>query len=127
MVPAQVLPEGTSLPPAGVLLVLALGLAGVAFILRRVAPRVTDRVVVAFAPWMVAGSSCYVLNQVDAVPQSVAPFFSSPAVYVSVAVLAGAVWAATAAAGVPGDRWRLPSVPGIVGFVGCVVATAAMG
>jgi uncharacterized membrane protein len=127
MVPAQVLPEGSTLPPPGVLLVLAIALVGVGLALRRVAPRVTDRVVVAFAPWMVAGSSCYVLYQVDAVPAAVSPFFSSPTVYASIAVLAGTVWAATAAAGVPVERWRLPSVPGSVALAGSVVAIAAVG
>ncbi|EMA55566.1 DUF63 family protein [Halococcus salifodinae] len=127
MVPVQVLPEGTTLPSPVVLLVLAIGIAGVVVALRRIAPRVTERVVVAFAPWMVAGSSCYVLYQVEAVPESVAPFFSSPAVYVSIAVLAGAVWAATAATGLSADRWRLPSVPGIVALVGSAVAIAAVG
>ena len=127
MVPAQVLPEGSTLPPPGVLLALASALVGVGLALRRVAPRVTDRVVVAFAPWMVAGSSCYVLYQVDGVPEGVAPFFSSPTVYVSIAVLAGAVWAATAAAGLPTDQWRLPSVPGVVGLVGGIAAIAAIG
>ncbi|PSP74158.1 DUF63 domain-containing protein [Halobacteriales archaeon QH_9_66_26] len=99
MVPAQVLPEGSTLPPPRVLLVLAIALVGVVLVLRRIAPRVTDRVVVAFAPWMVAGSSCYVLYQVDAVPPAVSPFFSSPTVYASIAVLAGAVWAGTLAFG----------------------------
>ena len=127
MVPAQVLPEGSTLPPPRVLLVLAIALVGVVLVLRRIAPRVTDRVVVAFAPWMVAGSSCYVLYQVDAVPPAVSPFFSSPTVYASVAVLAGAVWAATAAVGLPADRWRLPSVPGVVGLVGGIAAIAAVG
>ena len=121
------LPEGSTLPPPRVLLVLAIALVGVVLVLRRIAPRVTDRVVVAFAPWMVAGSSCYVLYQVDAVPPAVSPFFSSPTVYASIAVLAGAVWAATAAAGLPADRWRLPSVPGVVGLVGGIAAIAAVG
>ena len=127
MVPAQVLPEGSTLPPPRVLLVLAIALVGVVLVLRRIAPRVTNRVVVAFAPWMVAGSNCYVLYQVDGVPEGVAPFFSSPTVYVSIAVLAGAVWAATAAVGLPADRWRLPSVPGVVGLVGGIAAIAAVG
>ncbi|WP_049902415.1 DUF63 family protein [Halococcus agarilyticus] len=127
MVPVQLLPEGSTLPPPGVLLVLATALVGVVLALRRVAPQVTDQVVVAFGPWMVAGSSCYVLYQVEAVPRSVAPFFGSPTVYVSIAVLAGAVWAATAAAGFPADRWRPPSVPGIVALVGSAAAIAAVG
>ncbi|EMA41075.1 DUF63 family protein [Halococcus hamelinensis] len=124
----QVLPEGSTLPPVAYLVVLVLALAGVALALRRVGPRVTDRVVVSFAPWMVVGSSCYVLYQVhDTSSFLLKPFFSSPTVYVSVAVLAGAVWAASAAAGLPADRWRPPSVPSVVGLSGAVLAVVVVG
>ncbi|RJT02053.1 DUF63 family protein [Halococcus sp. IIIV-5B] len=124
----QILPEGSTLPPLPYLVVLALALAGVALALRRLGPRVTDRVVVSFAPWMVVGSSCYVLYQVyETSSFLLKPFFSSPTVYVSVAVLAGAVWAASAAADLPVDRWRPPSVPSVVGLSGALLAVVVVG
>ena len=126
-VPVQVLPEGSTLPPLLYLVVLALGVASVALALRRVSPAVTDRVVVAFAPWMVVESSCYVLHQIGGIPDLIAPFCSSPTVYVSVAVLVGAAWAASAAAGFPADRWRPPSVPSVVGLSGAVLAVVVVG
>jgi uncharacterized membrane protein len=126
-VPAQLLPAGSTLPPVGYLLVLAVAFVAVAVSLRRVSPRVTDRVVVAFAPWMVLGSSCYVLYQVGGVPSVLRPLFGSPTVYLSVATVAGAVWAATAAADLPAGHWRLPSVPGVVALVGSALAAVAVG
>jgi uncharacterized membrane protein len=126
-VPAQLLPAGSTLPPVEYLLVLAVAFAAVAASLRRVGPRVTDRVVVAFAPWMVLGSSCYVLHQVGGVPAVLRPLFGSPTVYLSVATVAGAVWAATAATDLPTGRWRLPSVPGTVALVGSSLALVAVG
>ena len=125
--PAQLLPGGSTLPPVGYLLVLAVALVAVAVSLRRVGPRVTDRVVVAFAPWMVLGSSLYVLYEVEAVPLVLRPFFGSPTVYLSVATVAGAVWTVTAAADLPTDRWRPPSVPGVVALAGSVLAVVAVG
>jgi uncharacterized membrane protein len=126
-VPAQLLPAGSTLPPVEYLLVLAVAFVAVAVSLRRIRLRVTDRVVVAFAPWMVLGSSCYVLYQVGGVPPVLRPLFGSPTVYLSVAIVAGAVWAATAAAGLPTGRWRLPSVPGAVALVGSALAVVAVG
>ncbi len=123
----QVLPAGTTVPSPGYLLVLVCALGTVALALYRVAPRVTDRVVVSFAPWMVVGSSLYVLYQDGAIPRIVAPFFGSPAVYVSVAIVAGAVWAGTTMADLPVDSWEFPSVPGVVALVGGVVAVAVVG
>ena len=126
-VPAQLLPAGSALPPVGYLLVLGVVLVAVALSLRRLGPRVTDRVVVAFAPWMMLGSSLYVLYQVDGVPPILRPFFGSPTVYISVAAVAGGVWAVTAAAELPTDRWRPPSVPGVVALLGGVLAVVAVG
>lgn len=88
----MVLPEGTTVPPLPHLLVLAVGLAVLAGQLRRDRPRVSEAVVVAFAPWMVVGSSLHVLYQLGAAPDAVAPFLGSPAVYATTALAAGAVW-----------------------------------
>lgn len=123
----QVLPEGSAIPPLPFLLVLLFTLTAVFVALRRISPPVTDEVVVAFAPWMVCGSSLYVLYQVGALPRIIAPLFGSPAVYGSVAAVAGGLWAGTAYADLPADRFGLPSVPGIVALAGGFAALIAVG
>ena len=106
----MVLPEGTVVPPLPHLLVLLAGAAIVVGLLWRDRPLVTEDVVLALAPWMVVGASLHVLYQVGAVPASVAPFLGSPAVYVSTAIVAGAVWL-LALPLAEGPEWRL----GVVG------------
>ncbi|MFC6989377.1 DUF63 family protein [Haloplanus sp. GCM10025708] len=88
----MVLPEGFALPPLPYLLALLVGLGGVVVALARERPAVTDRVVVAFAPWMVAGSAVHVLYVLGVLPASLRPLAGTPSVYASVAVVAGAVW-----------------------------------
>ena len=88
----MVLPEGTAAPPLPHLLVILAGVVAVGGLLWRERPAVTEAVVLALAPWMVAGASLHVLYQVGAVSPLVAPFLGTPAVYVSTAVVAGATW-----------------------------------
>jgi len=88
----MVLPAGTSVPPLPYLLVLLGGAATVGWFLRRERPAVTADVVLALAPWMVVGAALHVLYQIGAAPAAVAPFLGTPAVYVSTAIVAGAVW-----------------------------------
>lgn len=88
----MVLPEGFGLPPAPYLLVIAVGVGAVAWALREEQPAVTEEVVVAFAPWMVAGAAMHVLYVVRALPASVAPFFGTPASYLSTFVVGGTTW-----------------------------------
>jgi uncharacterized membrane protein len=116
----QLLPTGFALPPLPYLLAVVLGSLTVLGLLYRRRPGVTPRVVTAFAPWMVAGATGYALFQVGAVPVPLEPLFGNPVVYLSTFVLAGGVWLATA--DYPADRWSLPSVPGVVGATGVVVA-----
>jgi uncharacterized membrane protein len=87
-----ILPAGFSLPPLPYLLVLAagLGLVLAGFVRRR--PPVTPDVVLALAAWMVAGSALHVLYVVGALPPTLRPLAGTPAVYLSVAVLAGGAW-----------------------------------
>ena len=73
----MVLPAGTSVPPLPYLLVLLGGAAAVGWFQRRERPAVTADVV---------------LYQIGAAPTAVAPFLGTPAVYVSTAIVAGAVW-----------------------------------
>jgi uncharacterized membrane protein len=123
--PLQASPGGYALPPLAHLAVLLAAALAVGAVLWRVRPRVTEPVVAALAPWMVAGSGLYVLYQVGGVPPVVAPLLGSPTVYLSVAVLAGAVWTLPAAAAWPADRWALPSTPGALA-VGGVLGAAAV-
>ncbi|MFC4357391.1 DUF63 family protein [Halobium salinum] len=88
----QVLPEGFSLPPVPYLLALLLALGVVAFGLYRRRPTVTERHVLALAPWMVAGSAFHVLYALNALPAALRPLGGTAAVYLVVAVLAGATW-----------------------------------
>lgn len=88
----MVLPEGFGLPPLAHLVALALGIAIVAWGLRREHPAVNEGVVVAFAPWMVAGAGMHALYVVRALPAVVAPFFGAPASYFTTFVLGGATW-----------------------------------
>lgn len=121
-----VLPSGFSLPPAFYLAVIAVlgGLAVAALWTAR--PQVNQAIVVAFAPWMVGGAALYALYQVEVLPPSIAPFFGSPAVYLTTFAVAGLVWAA-------GTRYEfmapvlVASVGGVVmlGTVGLALGTAA--
>jgi uncharacterized membrane protein len=97
-----ILPEGFALPPLPYLLVLAAAVLAVAGVLYRDSPPVTERTVVALAPWMVSGSALHVLYRIGAVPAVVAPFFGSPAVYLTTFVFLGGVWT-VARRRTPGD------------------------
>jgi uncharacterized membrane protein len=88
----MVLPEGFALPPLAYLLPLLLAVGLVGWLLRRAEPTVSERTVVAFAPWMVVGAGFHVLYQVRAISESVAPLFGTPSVYLTTFVVAGVVW-----------------------------------
>lgn len=92
-----VLPEGFALPPLPYLFVLAVGLAAVGGLLRRRRPPVTDATIRAFVPWMILGSALHVLYVRGDLPAAVRPLAGTPAVYLTVAVVAGATWLGTAA------------------------------
>ena len=89
-----ILPEGFALPPLPYLLALLVAGGAVAgsFVRRR--PPVTDRVVAALAPWMLLGAWLHVLYVVGGAPAALDPLLGTPSVYLSTAILAGAVWLA---------------------------------
>ena len=120
-----VLPEGFALPPLPYLVVLVVGLVAVGTLLRRRRPPVTDATIRAFVPWMVLGSALHVLYVLGALPSVVRPFAGTPAVYLSVAVVAGAAWLAAAATDV-GTARRLRRV-GLLLAVAAVAAVLAVG
>lgn len=124
------LPSGFELPALPYLMALFVGVVVTFALLYRVDPPVTDRVVLAFTPWMVVGSGLYALYQVSresaaVLSPEVAPFFSSPAVYLTTFVFAGLVWAATAP--FPADNWGLRSAPGLLLTTGGATAGVVVG
>jgi uncharacterized membrane protein len=119
------LPEGFALPPLPYLLALAVGVVAVGYAFRERRPPVGEREVLALAPWMVLGSSLHVLYVRGGVPASLRPLFGTPAVYISVGVLAGAAWVALDARG---DAPRpLAALGGVLAVlaVGAVLADGA--
>ncbi len=90
-------PAGTTLPPLPYLIAVSIVVGAVGAGLGRRRPTVTDRHVLALAPWMALGSATHVLYVVDALPAVLAPFAGSPTVYLTVGSLAGAAWLASVA------------------------------
>ena len=121
----MVLPEGFALPPVPYLLVLALALGGVAIGLSRRNVAFGGDHVLALVPWMVTGSALHVLYVLESVPAVLAPLLGTPAVYGTVAAVAGAVWLAADALDGSVPRW-LAAVGGVTAL-GAVLAVAAVG
>ncbi|WP_158055713.1 DUF63 family protein [Halorussus halophilus] len=90
----MILPEGFALPPLQYLVPLLAAVALVGWSLARSDPTVSDRTVLALAPWVLVGSSLHVLYVVEWVPESVAPLLGTPSVYLTTFVAAGLVWLA---------------------------------
>lgn len=118
----MVLSESFAMPPWYFAVVLALGLAGVGALLWAISPPVTDRTVLAFAPWMLFGSTLHVLQRepIAVFPESIAPLFGTPSVYVTVAIVAGFVWIVANFLHA-GGIYR--SIPRFVGVTGTAFAT----
>lgn len=90
--------EGFVVPSPVHTAVLVVGTVAVVALLFGLRPRVTDGVVLAFAPWMVVGAGLHVVYQFGlrsggGYPAPVEPLFSAPAVYLTTFLLAGLVWA----------------------------------
>lgn len=90
----MVLPEGFTLPPIGYLVPVVVVLLVSIWLLWALRPSVTDRLVVAVVPWMVAGGAAHAMYVVEALPGTVEPLFGVPSVYLTVGALAGAIWLA---------------------------------
>lgn len=88
----MVLPTGFELPPLPVLVAVTVAALGIGYWLYRTGVAVTDRTILAFAPWIMVGSASYVCYQIGVWPASIAPFFGSPIVYLTTFTIAGAVW-----------------------------------
>lgn len=113
-----ILPEGFALPPLPYLLALLVAGGAVAHLFAERSPPVTDRDVAALTPWMVAGAWLHVLHVVGAAPAALDPLLGTPSVYLSVAVLAGAIWLGADAADLP--------VAAVLATVGTLLAGVAL-
>jgi len=100
----MVLPAGTEVPPLLHAAVSLLAAGVVAALLVRADPRVDGAHVAALAPWMATGAALYVVYERGLLPGVVAPFASSPTVYLTTATVAGAVWYTAADATVSAPR-----------------------
>ncbi|MEF8856295.1 MAG: DUF63 family protein [Haloplanus sp.] len=121
-----VLPEGFALPPLPYLLALLAGLVAVGILLARRRPPVTETTVLAFTPWMVLGSTLHVLYVLDALPAVLRPLTGTPAVYLTVAVVAGATWLGADAAPIR-EHHRFLATVGVVMLVPVVAAALGVG
>lgn len=86
------LPVGFEMPPLAVLLSLTFGTLIVGSLLVVMRPPFRSWDVMAFIPWMVFGSTLHVLEVTGTFPESVAPAFAAPAVYLTTFIVAGAIW-----------------------------------
>lgn len=113
------LPEGFALPPlpylVGILLVSLL----IVGVLYRQAPRITTQTVVGLAPWMAVGAGLYALEQARVIPELLAPFASSPTVYLTTFVVVGAIVAVMGDR--QPDRFAFDSTPGVLLITGTAV------
>ncbi len=120
-----ILPADFALPASPYLAALAVGAAVVLAALYRRRPPVTAEAVTAFAPWIAAGGALYALYQADIPPGQLAPLFSSPAVYVTVGISAGAVWAVVSER--PAGSWAPGAAPALLAGSGAALLAAALG
>jgi len=88
----QVLPEGFSLPSLVYLIPIVVLSIGVVALAVSINAPLSDRTIVAFAPWMALGAVFHVLYQQGAFPSSIDPLFGAPSVYLTTFVLAGFTW-----------------------------------
>ena len=115
----MVLPTGFALPPAPYALAIAVGLLVVGLLLLRDHPAVSERTVLAAAPWMVAGAALHAVHRTGGAGDAVEPFLGVPAVYLSTAAVAGGVWWLA-------DRTR-PEAAGPLAGSGAVAGLLAIG
>lgn len=115
----MVLPEGFALPPLPYLVGLLAAVVGVGGMLYRAEPFVSDRTVLALAPWVAVGASLHVLFVLEWVPAVVEPLLGTPAVYLTTFVVAGVVWLAAIRSGTD------PEEPLVA--IGTVLASVVVG
>lgn len=90
----MLLPEGFALPPAEYVFALVIAAILVTTVLVAVDPPIDQRLAVGLAPWMCVGGALHAFYQLQLYPGVWEPLFGAPAVYVTLYVLAGTIWAA---------------------------------
>lgn len=118
------LPEGFVLPSLPYLISVLVASLVVTGVLYRQAPSITEQLIVALAPWMAVGAGLYALEQINAIPGVVAPFASSPTVYLTTFVVVGTIVAMVGNR--HPDRFARDSTPGVVLLVGVAVLAAVL-
>ncbi|RQG98840.1 DUF63 family protein [Natrarchaeobius oligotrophus] len=121
----MVVPEGFVLPPWYLLVPLLVVFFGTATLLWTLEPPVTDRTVLAFAPWMMIGATAHVLYRLEVYPDAAAVLFASPGVYLVTATVGGLVWILGAfleAGGLQRSKDRFLGIVGVVFFATSVLA-----
>lgn len=94
--PGQILlPEGFGFPPLPYLLGIIVGLIGIVAGLYYRRPRVSEALILGFAPWMAVGSALHVQYVVGSLPRVIEPLAGTPTVYLAIGILAGAIWLAS--------------------------------
>ncbi|WP_226481067.1 DUF63 family protein [Natrinema amylolyticum] len=111
----MVLPEGFVVPPWYLLVPVIVILGSVVALLWALEPPVTDRTVIAFAPWMMFGATLHVLYKLAAFPPSIESLFTAPMVYGVTAIVAGAVWIVAVFLHVGGLQRTISRFVGIAG------------
>ncbi|MFP9191878.1 DUF63 family protein [Natrialbaceae archaeon A-CW1-1] len=115
----MVFPEGFVIPPWYMVVPLVVVLSGIVALLWVLEPPVTDETVIAFAPWMMLGSTFHVLYKLEEFPPSIELLFSAPTVYATTAAIGGFAWIAGSflyAAGLQRSIERFVGITG-TGFV----------
>ncbi|MFB6254110.1 MAG: DUF63 domain-containing protein, partial [Halobacteriaceae archaeon] len=88
----MVLPAGFSIPPLPYIIILLSAGGIVGYLLKEQHPTIRDHTIVGLSTWMIFGSSSYVCYQIKIIPPAIAPFFSSPAVYLTTFIITGTIW-----------------------------------
>ncbi len=113
------LPAGTSLPPVPYLLGLLVAMTIILWFLAKERPAVSERTIVAFAPWMAAGAGLHSLYQLPIDTGVASPLLGTPSVYLTTFILAAAMWLVL-------SRIREDSAP-VLGISGIVVFVVVSG
>lgn len=123
----MVLPAGFALPPLPYLIVLLLGLGAIVLGAWLTNPRVTAQTVIGFVPWMLVGAGFHVLYQLTLVPESIHPFFGTPAAYMTTTLIAGSIWITASSTTTERRTALLLTGTGTLLFLGIVAWIAASG
>lgn len=124
----MLLPEGFGLPPVPYLVGYLVTLVAVGYALFQRQPSISERHIVGFTPWMAVGSCLHVHYVIGSLPAAVAPLAGTPAVYLTVAALAGGIWLGADLAGSQSER--VPAIPAVLFAAGTTllvpIVTAAL-